>query len=64
LGFSEYCRTWWQQNHLIVFLAVFVTLIIGLSASGMWFIWRDRQQKLNAYKPVNAAVPEQELQPI
>ncbi|XP_062154924.1 aspartic proteinase 36-like [Alnus glutinosa] len=57
-------RTWWQQNHLIVFLAVFVTLIIGLSASGMWFIWRDRQQKLNAYKPVNAAVPEQELQPI
>lgn len=57
-------RTWWQQNHLMVFLAVFVTLIIGLSASGMWFIWRHRQQKLNAYKPVNAAFPEQELQPI
>jgi len=57
-------RTWWQQNHLVVFLTFFVTLIIGLSASGMWFIWRHRQQKINPYKPVNAAVPEQELQPI
>ncbi|KAM4128291.1 hypothetical protein ACJW30_02G155800 [Castanea mollissima] len=57
-------RTWWQQNYLVVFLAVVVTTIIGLSASGMWFIWRYRQQMLNAYKPVNAAVPEQELQPI
>uniref|UniRef100_A0A2N9FF27 Peptidase A1 domain-containing protein n=1 Tax=Fagus sylvatica TaxID=28930 RepID=A0A2N9FF27_FAGSY len=57
-------RTWWQQNHLVLILAVFVTLIIGLSASGMWLIWRRRQQTLNAYKPVNAAVPEQELQPI
>lgn len=57
-------RTWWQQNYLVVFLAVVVTIIIGLSAFGMWFIWRHRQQMLNAYKPVNAAAPEQELQPI
>lgn len=64
LYFSECCSTWWQQNYLVVFLAVVVTIIIGLSAFGMWFIWRHRQQMLNAYKPVNAAVPEQELQPI
>lgn len=57
-------RTWWQQNYLVVFFAVVVTIIIGLSAFGMWFIWRHRQQMLNAYKPVNAAAPEQELQPI
>ncbi|KAK9990709.1 hypothetical protein SO802_025694 [Lithocarpus litseifolius] len=57
-------RTWWQQNYLVEFLAVVATIIIGLSAFGMWFIWRHRQQMLNAYKPVNAAVPEQELQPI
>ncbi|KAB1214860.1 Aspartic proteinase-like protein 2 [Morella rubra] len=56
-------RTWWQQNSGVVLLVI-VSLVIGFSASAIWVIWRDRQQKLNAYKPVHAAVPEQELQPI
>lgn len=45
-------------------LAIIVTLIIGLSALGAWFILRRRQQAFNSYKPVNAAIPEQELQPL
>ncbi|KAF3438828.1 hypothetical protein FNV43_RR17103 [Rhamnella rubrinervis] len=57
-------RTWWQRNHLAVFLATFVALIAGLSTFGMWIIWRRRQQTLNAYKPVDEVVPEQELQPL
>ncbi|POO00777.1 Aspartic peptidase [Trema orientale] len=57
-------REWWHQEYVVVILAIFVTLFIGLSAFGMWFIWRRRQQALNSYKPVNAAIPEQELQPL
>ena len=49
---------------MLVVLAVAVTLIIGFSACGIWFVWRRRQQAMSAYKPVNAAVPEQELQPL
>uniref|UniRef100_A0A803R100 Uncharacterized protein n=1 Tax=Cannabis sativa TaxID=3483 RepID=A0A803R100_CANSA len=55
-------RKWWHQEYLVVILAILVTLFIGLSAFGMWFIWRRRQQALISYKPVNSAVIEQELQ--
>ncbi|KAJ8769309.1 hypothetical protein K2173_002513 [Erythroxylum novogranatense] len=56
-------RIWRQQPHkLVVLVLVIVTLILGLLASGIWFIWRRRQQTLNSYKPVNAPAPEQELQ--
>ncbi|KAJ9158968.1 hypothetical protein P3X46_024505 [Hevea brasiliensis] len=57
-------RAWWKQHYLLVVLAVIITLILGLSASGIWFIWRPRQQTLNTYKPVDAPAPEQELQPL
>lgn len=57
-------RKWWHQGYLVAIFASFVTLIISLSAFGMWFIWRRRREALNAYKPVNAVVPEQELQPL
>uniref|UniRef100_A0A5B6YW79 Putative aspartic proteinase-like protein 2 n=1 Tax=Davidia involucrata TaxID=16924 RepID=A0A5B6YW79_DAVIN len=57
-------RTWWQQHYLVVVVATIVALILGLSASGARYIWRRRQQALVAYKPVDAAIPEQELQPL
>ncbi|KAA8531614.1 hypothetical protein F0562_006323 [Nyssa sinensis] len=57
-------RTWWQQHYLVVVVATIIALILGLSASGAWFVWRRRQQALVAYKPVDDAVPEQELQPL
>ncbi|KAK6258604.1 hypothetical protein SCA6_013078, partial [Theobroma cacao] len=57
-------QTWWQQHYLVVLLAIIMTIIVGLSASGVWIIWRRRQQALKLYKPVDGAVPEQELQPL
>ncbi|XP_059659326.1 aspartic proteinase 36-like [Cornus florida] len=57
-------RMWWQQHYLFVVVAIVVTLILGLSASGAWFIWKRRQQSVISYKPVDGAVPEQELQPL
>ncbi|KAH7520274.1 hypothetical protein FEM48_Zijuj08G0126600 [Ziziphus jujuba var. spinosa] len=57
-------RTWWRQNYLVVIVAFFVALVTGLSTFGLWFIWRRRQQTVNAYKPVDEVIPEQELQPL
>ncbi|KAJ6681938.1 hypothetical protein OIU74_020233 [Salix koriyanagi] len=59
-------RTWWQQHFLLVVLACVcaVAFIFGSLAFGIWFTWGHRQQALNPYKPVDAVVPEQELQPL
>ncbi|KAJ4963435.1 hypothetical protein NE237_023374 [Protea cynaroides] len=58
-------RTWWQQHVFSVVAGVtFLLVLIGLSTFGGWFIWRRRQQAVGAYKPVDAIVPEQELQPL
>ncbi|KAI8018936.1 Aspartic proteinase-like protein 2 [Camellia lanceoleosa] len=57
-------QTWWQQHYMVVVVAMIVTLIMGLSATGGWIIWRRKQQAIGAYKPVDAAIPEQELQPL
>ncbi|MED6164266.1 hypothetical protein PIB30_088028, partial [Stylosanthes scabra] len=54
---------WWQQYYWVVGLSVLVTLLIGLLAFKVFAIWR-RQESVHTYKPVNAAVPEQELQPL
>ncbi|KAJ0098007.1 hypothetical protein Patl1_28585 [Pistacia atlantica] len=56
-------RRWWQQQYLVAVLAITITMIVGLSAYGIWwFLWRQRQQTVNSYKPVDTAGPEQELQ--
>uniref|UniRef100_A0A9I9DMM2 Aspartic proteinase CDR1-like n=1 Tax=Cucumis melo TaxID=3656 RepID=A0A9I9DMM2_CUCME len=57
-------RSMWKRLYVLVGLAIIVIFILGLSALGAWFILRSRQQAINSYKPVNAAVPEQELQPL
>ncbi|ESW28744.1 hypothetical protein PHAVU_002G014200 [Phaseolus vulgaris] len=57
-------RTWWQQYYLTVALAVLLTLLLGISALGVFLIWRNRQQAEQSYEPVNVAVQEQELQPL
>ncbi|KAG8641173.1 aspartic proteinase nepenthesin-1 isoform X2 [Manihot esculenta] len=56
-------RTWWNQHYLLVVLAI-IMLIVGLSASGIWFTWSRGRQTSNVYKPVGAPAPEQELQPL
>ncbi|XP_061341213.1 aspartic proteinase 36-like isoform X2 [Gastrolobium bilobum] len=57
-------RTWWQQYYLVVALAVMLTLLLGVSALGLFLIWKNRQQAEPSYKPVDVAIPEQELQPL
>jgi len=47
-----------------VALAVLLTLLLGISALGVFLIWRNRQQAEQSYEPVNVAVQEQELQPL
>ncbi|KAL1812554.1 aspartic proteinase 36 isoform X1 [Daucus carota subsp. sativus] len=57
-------RTWWQQHHVAVVVTIILALLLGLSVSGTWFIWRRRQQTIT-YRPVSSsAFSEQELQPI
>nr|XP_016451006.1 PREDICTED: aspartic proteinase-like protein 2 isoform X2 [Nicotiana tabacum] len=56
-------RIRWQQNYLVVVFALLVVLIIGLSASLGWLIWRRRQEI--PYNPVGSAeTHEKELQPL
>lgn len=56
-------RNWWQRYYMIVGLAVLLTSLLGLSIFG-FFIWKRRRQSAHSYKPVDVAVPEQELQPL
>lgn len=58
-------RMRWQQNYLVVVVALLVVLILGLSASLGWFIWRRRQTP--PYDPlgsVETMTDEKELQPL
>ncbi|XP_027346186.1 aspartic proteinase CDR1-like [Abrus precatorius] len=57
-------RNWWEQYYMVVSLAVLLTLLLGLSILGMVLIWKKKRQSVHSYKPVDVAVPEQELQPL
>lgn len=53
---------------MVVVVAIVITLVLGLSASGLWIIWKRRDQALVSYKPVDnpvdSVIAEQELQPL
>ncbi|KAI9113462.1 hypothetical protein K1719_015389 [Acacia pycnantha] len=57
-------RTWWQQYYMVLGLAAMLTLLLGLLSFATFLICKSRQQTLHSYKPVDEAVPEQELQPL
>ncbi|PPD68450.1 hypothetical protein GOBAR_DD34666 [Gossypium barbadense] len=58
-------QTWWGRNYMVVVMALIIIVVIGLSVyDGVWGMWRRKQQTVNSYKPVGAAAPEQELQPL
>ncbi|RZC66991.1 hypothetical protein C5167_010681 [Papaver somniferum] len=58
-------RSWWARHFIAVIGGVVITLILGFTSIGIWFVWR-RKQALNNYKPVNVGdvVQESELQPL
>ncbi|XVF36372.1 hypothetical protein REPUB_Repub19eG0053100 [Reevesia pubescens] len=56
--------TWWHDHFVAVVIGLVTTLILGLSAIGIWLVHRHRQRAISAYEPVGAPIPEQELQPL
>ncbi|XWS21263.1 hypothetical protein CRYUN_Cryun30bG0040700 [Craigia yunnanensis] len=56
--------TWWQYHFLAVVFGFVTTLILSLSALGIWLFHRQRQEAISVYEPVGAPLPEQELQPL
>ncbi|KAK9678495.1 hypothetical protein RND81_11G215300 [Saponaria officinalis] len=60
-------RSWWQQPYFVVVMGIVVILMLALSAYGIWFTWRRRQEAAIPYRPVgsdSAPVLEHELQPL
>ncbi|XP_031494658.1 aspartic proteinase 36-like [Nymphaea colorata] len=58
-------RTWLQRHMLVVIAATMLVVMLISSAFIGWYVWRRHSQAaLGAYKPVDAVVPEQELQPL
>ncbi|XP_076950943.1 aspartic proteinase 36-like isoform X1 [Bidens hawaiensis] len=55
----------WPKNYLVAVGASMLALLVGLSGVGLWWFWRQKQQSIIQYKPVDSVVvPEQELQPL
>ncbi|KAI4339823.1 hypothetical protein MLD38_024723 [Melastoma candidum] len=58
-------RTWRWRSNLVVAATAGLAVLVGLSIFGMWYGWRKKREAYLAYKPVvEAALPEQELQPV
>nr|CAD1837878.1 unnamed protein product [Ananas comosus var. bracteatus] len=55
-------RTWWEQH--LVGVIIGVSMVAMLSALSVWLLWRNKIKGPGSYRPVNAVVPEQELQPL
>ncbi|KAK5831906.1 hypothetical protein PVK06_015705 [Gossypium arboreum] len=56
--------TSWQHRFLIMLVGSVTTLILSLSAIGIWLVHRQRQRQQTAYEPVGASIPERYLQPL
>ncbi|TYH17824.1 hypothetical protein ES288_A05G221400v1 [Gossypium darwinii] len=56
--------TSWQHHFLIMLVGSVTTLILSLSAIGIWLVHRQRRRQQTAYEPVGASIPERYLQPL
>ncbi|WOL00571.1 hypothetical protein Cni_G09284 [Canna indica] len=56
-------RSWWHGQLISVVVGISVVLILSFSAFLVWY-WRQGIRGSSTYRPVDAAVPEQELQPM
>lgn len=56
-------RAFWRRHIFALSIGVLVVVVFSFSISFLWYLHR-RNQKLNAYRPVNVIIPEQELQPL
>lgn len=56
-------RPWWQKHLWAVGLAISVLVMLSFTTLLVWYLWRHKSAP-QAYMPVDAAVPEQEMQPL
>ncbi|OAY65241.1 Aspartic proteinase-like protein 2 [Ananas comosus] len=57
-------RSWWQQHIVGLSIGALAVAVIVLSAFLVRYIWKNKIKGPGTYRPVDAAVPEQELQPL
>ncbi|XP_042452749.1 aspartic proteinase nepenthesin-2-like [Zingiber officinale] len=56
-------RTWWGKHAVAVIAGISLVILLSFSTFFVWHFWRQRKG-FNAYRSVDAPVPEQELQPL
>ncbi|KAL8246994.1 hypothetical protein R6Q59_008210 [Mikania micrantha] len=60
---SDPNRSWWQ-SYMVVAIIFILVLVFGFLGFVTWWLSRFRRQTHIRYKPVDSAMPEQELQPL
>ncbi|CAD5182531.1 unnamed protein product [Musa acuminata subsp. malaccensis] len=57
-------RSWWKRHLVAVAISVSMLLLLSFSTFLVWYMRRRRIRGPGAYRSVDDAVPEQELQPM
>ncbi|KAH0457024.1 hypothetical protein IEQ34_014931 [Dendrobium chrysotoxum] len=57
-------RSWWQVHLLGFVIGVAIVLMISFLVVVVWYFWRQKPGGAGAYRHVDAAFAEQELQPL
>ncbi|OEL19813.1 Aspartic proteinase-like protein 2 [Dichanthelium oligosanthes] len=57
-------RSWFQEHVVSILLGILLVVLVTLSALLVVLVWRKKFSGQTAYRPVDSAVPEQELQPL
>ncbi|KAI0523479.1 hypothetical protein KFK09_005874 [Dendrobium nobile] len=58
-------RSWWQRHLWAVGLGISVVVMVSFTTFLVWYLWRHKfGASQAAYRPVDAIVPEQEMQPL
>uniref|UniRef100_A0A0E0LMX0 Peptidase A1 domain-containing protein n=1 Tax=Oryza punctata TaxID=4537 RepID=A0A0E0LMX0_ORYPU len=57
-------RSWFRDHVVSILLGILLVVLLTLSALVVLIVWRKKFRGQAAYRPVDSAVPEQELQPL
>ncbi|KAL9282150.1 hypothetical protein AtEden1_Chr5g0127591 [Arabidopsis thaliana] len=57
-------QSWWEKHLLGVVGGAMISLLVTSVMIKFALVWRRRKQEEATYEPVNAAIKEQELQPL
>ncbi|KAG6513430.1 aspartic proteinase 36-like [Zingiber officinale] len=56
-------RTWWGKHAVAIVVGISLVILLSFSTLLVWYFWRQ-SKGFSTYRPVDAPVPEQELQPL